>query len=89
MNNKMKTRLFKTGPMMNQDTKIGLWFLLLWGLGLVAGVQIGMNHKEIMNVLNGRPSFFISVSCPDKGPTTTHCEEYGVLMKNMRSMDDE
>ncbi|WP_133152502.1 hypothetical protein [Vibrio sp. 10N.261.52.A1] len=81
MNNKMKTRLFKTGPMMNQDTKIGLWFLLLWGLGLVAGVQIGMNHKEIMNVLNGRPSFFISVSCPDEGLRTIQCEEYRALMK--------
>ncbi len=78
MNNKMKTRLFKTGPIMNEDTKLGLWFLVV---GLLAGVQIGMNHKEIVNVLNGRPSFFISVSCPDDGPTTSHCEVYRTLMK--------
>ncbi|WP_390240689.1 hypothetical protein [Vibrio sp. R78045] len=81
MNNKMKTLLFKTGPMMNEDTKLGLWFLWFLAVGILAGVQLGMNHKEIVNVLNGRPSFFISVSCPDEGPTTSHCEEYRALMK--------
>ena len=68
MNNKMKMRLFKRGPMMNQKTKMGLYFLLGWGIGLLTGVSVGMNQKLFINLITEQPPAVMSPSYIDAVP---------------------
>ncbi|MFA0601501.1 hypothetical protein AB4586_18050 [Vibrio sp. 10N.222.49.E4] len=61
----MKTLLFKTGPMINQKTKMGLYFLLGWGIGLLTGVSVGINQKLFINLITEQPPVVMSPSYID------------------------